>query len=146
MTTPSSITIWKNTGFAFKLREQQFDFSVGNTSACSACSEIWQTLTISSLSSGERLEIFRSTDLHGHKGTLLLQSHLPPACHISLASYRSTQLSGVEGEGERENNCISRKSWNSFIIYKFHSVHILRDIKRLVVMQFVLSINANPQR
>lgn len=40
----------------------------------------------------------------------------------------------------------SRKSWVPFIIYKFHFVHIFRDIKRLVVMQFVLSVNANPQR
>lgn len=41
---------------------------------------------------------------------------------------------------------ISRKCWISFIIYTFHFVHILQDIKRLVVMQFVLSINANPWR
>lgn len=47
-------------------------------------------------------------------------------------------------KGKEQDDSIPRKSWVSFIIYKFHFVHIFRDIKRLAVMQFVLSINANP--
>jgi len=67
---------------------------------------------------------------------------------LAILAWPHTGAHSPRGERERkrEKDCISRKSWNSFIIYKFHFVHILRDIKRLVVMQFVLSINANPQR
>lgn len=68
------------------------------------------------------------------------QSHLSPTPCTSLTLFTSSQR-------ERERAgwlSISSKSWVSFIIYKFHFVHIFRDIKRLVVMQFVLSINANP--
>lgn len=71
------------------------------------------------------------------------QSHLSPTPCISLTLSTSTQLSERE-RGKEQDDSISRKSWVSFIIYKFHFVHIFRDIKRLVVMQFVLSINANP--
>lgn len=109
---------------------------------------------------GERLKIFRSKQAaEERKGSIFrgekmvraqsmelidfhAQSHLSLAPWISLTLFTSTQLSETE---ERAGwLSISGKSWVSFIIYKFHFVHIFRDIKRLVVMQFVLSINANP--
>lgn len=112
---------------------------------------------------GERVKIFRSKHATvERKGSIFrgkkmveaqsmeltdfhAQRHLSPTPDISPTSHKSTQHS--ERKKERAGwLSISRKSWVSFIIYKFHFVHIFRDIKRLVVMQFVLSINANPQR